>query len=754
MTSSMKTISDTSRDRCATLERYLYLLHPHKSFFIVPELLQIFFCVDISLYRIAIDWLKPAFGWSKAASIVHSSVQEMSCPLSFTVADDDRQCISAVSYESATNTALSADSISAVVPEIIRVPFTSSNGSVEGMVRAVIYVGDLLKLRSSSSIIWEVFEINPLSKVVILAVHKRSELRNRQFITKQSTSAKGSIPRDGKFHIVEKRNFVAAELMGAVVWREEVTAENIHCSKIADADTVDDSGPVVSSDSCVGFQMPTSPWELVLERMKSLVRKHVLLYGEAKMNDSQSKQLLLEEELNCRGNSTNNVAPYSKRGRLTRVDTATSALISGFENKSRDKRIGRDKIAEHRPSMTDDDAPAALRGLNKENTFQAQMWLTKEKDLLRARLLLLTADPFSCCLASCRDYWILTCRALKAICRGDEDLLNNFYSWTYSAGLEGEIRAKDCGNIWRSLRPLTTADLPCVAQARVYIRASLSAKNMDESVQEEQLTSGRDIGSPSWQSIDASCRGDPQLKSLIDSAGAVLKGRSLFFLSSINDGSITNIAHLPDGHIIVPAAMYEVGESTSAGEDIKSYDQNERGVASPSTALLKTGEVVAKISPGDVLLLPSFQSCSPNCGRTPEHNSQQFVDFSYSRERKSTWHRVIAIDLLYARLRVSPCPPPPDCWNRHVTLPSVWAPISCLWAVSVCQLMPLMSPQSCLHVQYIVYLTPIPSISASFAALASLPRKDKKLSSASRITTLVENIKKVKLKKPRSKVPP
>ena len=734
MTSKKKKLSDLSRDQCATLERYLYLLHPHKSFSIVPEVLQIFFCVDVCLYKIIVDWLKPAFGWSKATSIVHSSLRLMSCPLKFSVEKDMKPCISIASGVRVIDKISSSDSISGNEEEIICVPFASPNGSVEGMIAATIYEGDLLKLRCSSSIIWEVSEINPAASFVILAVYKRSEIRDRECVT---------------VHIAEKRRFIAAELMGAVVWRERLPANDANYSESVDEDSAENSEPVAASESCI-FQMPTTPWKHVLQHMKSLVSDHIILHGEAAGGVPFSTQGSSEGGLSRRNVNVDDAVPYSQRGRLRGADVKFSDLISGTNDKPH-KGTSAPYISEKITSIRIDNDAAAISGLSKENTSQAQIWLDGEKNMVQARLLLLTADPFSCCLASCRDRWILTCRALKAICRGDENLLKDFYNWTYSSGLEGEQRAKDCKNVWRALRPLTTADLPCVVRARVHIRSIFHAQHVDGGVKEEQVIGGRERSSLSLRSIEAFCGSDPQLKSLFDSTASILRDRCLYFLSSMNNGLCSNASKFPDDHMVVPAAMYEARESAISDIDFRCSNQQYGGTS--SAAFIEVGEVVAKISPGDVLLLPSFQSYAPTCGRIPENKGQQSAPISTDKERKCTWHRVIAIDLLYARLRVSPCPPPPDCWNRHVTLPSVWAPISCLWAVSVCQLMPPRSPQSCLPIQYIIFVTPIPSIPASFAALASLPRKDEILSSARRIDTLIESVKKVKFKKKRIKVP-
>jgi hypothetical protein len=87
----------------------------------------------------------------------------------------------------------------------------------------------------------------------------------------------------------------------------------------------------------------------------------------------------------------------------------------------------------------------------------------------------------------------------------------------------------------------------------------------------------------------------------------------------------------------------------------------------------------------------------------------------------------VAIDLFYARLKVSACPPPPQCWLPHASLPAEWLPVSALWATPVCRLLPpdINEGYATVHgpiaERYYVYITPIPSIQASLAVLQALP---------------------------------
>ena len=738
MTATVKSMEDLSRNRCVTLERYLYRMHPSKSSSLLSDILQIFFRVDVALYRIVIDWLKGAYGWSKASAMVLSAVREISCPLLLSMSDDGRPCVAC-----STNVVKHHNG-DIVTADTIQVPFTSTNGASSGTVAATIFEGDLVKLRCQSSIIWQVYEINLSLHKIILRVHKRRLMIDRDKCFERCASAKGNARRAKAVPTDEKREFVVAELMGAIVWRggfvNSINSRAPNCMDDGDMITYDGSGSDVIdpakneiSSLCV-FQMPITPWELVLASMKSLVSGQERLHGsntETESGPSSVKMSPSGAVPEHKKNRPDDVIPYSE-SRKTKKEEYSAPM------------------------------PSTDCGLDSRGHAQAQQWLTKEKNIVRARRLLLSADPFSCCLASCKDRWMLTCRALRAVSGGDESLLEDFYNWTSTAGEEGMVRAKDCKSAWRSLRPLTTADLPCVIKARVYAKVCLHARN-SEMIQSQVSMEGG-ANSISLRSIEVNCITDPTLKSFIKSATSVLSGRSLFFLSSVNDAMTTVYTKCPPGSMLVPAVVYESKQRLNSSDEVNfgmngnvdnDDDEKEKymppNTAADGTKLLNTGKIVASISPGDVVLLPSFDTSSA------KHQSRvhQQEATSSSSGRRSTWHRVIAIDLLNARIRVSPCPPPPDCWCPHVTLPSIWAPISSLWAVPVCQLLPPNSPEYDHHVRYIMYVTPILSLAASFSALASLPRKQKEktIVNTDLLRSEKKEIKKTKQKKRNSDIP-
>jgi hypothetical protein len=89
------------------------------------------------------------------------------------------------------------------------------------------------------------------------------------------------------------------------------------------------------------------------------------------------------------------------------------------------------ELNQHPPNL-----PSTHR-ITIQDQAQAKMWLTCKQNLFDARRFLWRSDPFSCCLDGQRDRWLLICRALRALSRGNEDLLGDFYRWTYSGGDEG-----------------------------------------------------------------------------------------------------------------------------------------------------------------------------------------------------------------------------------------------------------------------------------------------------------------------------
>ena len=281
---------------------------------------------------------------------------------------------------------------------------------------------------------------------------------------------------------------------------------------------------------------------------------------------------------------------------------------------------------------------------------------------------------------------------------------------------------------------------------------------------------------------------------LMDAAQQALQGRSLYFLSHLsNDNDDDDHGNdidtqqgqgqglglgqgntLPQGVLLVPAAVYEFDPSPGKGQGLERGGKTTTGRRLDRERLIGTAEVVASIMPGDVLLLPAFGGRTEAGGGggcdVDERTSHTDGEHPYEQQpdggeavgdvgdaNVKTWHRVVSVDLFYARLKVSSCPPPPHCWLPHASLPSSWAPISALWTSPVCRLLPPTSgdmgtpitafPSSSSSSsssgktssterqtqegleRYCVYLTPIPSIHAALGALQSLPSLSSHVSS-------------------------
>tara|TARA_B110000091_G_C13385271_1_gene297821 strand:- start:112 stop:543 length:432 start_codon:yes stop_codon:yes gene_type:complete len=101
---------------------------------------------------------------------------------------------------------------------------------------------------------------------------------------------------------------------------------------------------------------------------------------------------------------------------------------------------------------------------------QAQIteYVARWEQQVRARKLLNKIDPYICLQ---RPQWLLLCKILRCISRGDDALLSDFVEWTKKAGRDGEKRAKDCRSAWASVRVRTTCDLLPLVAARGYLKA-------------------------------------------------------------------------------------------------------------------------------------------------------------------------------------------------------------------------------------------------------------------------------------------
>ena len=706
-------MSGLIRDRSAILLQHLHCLNPSDNYHILVEVLQLFACVDVTLSSKVADWLRPAFGWSVSKSMVESAMDRMISPLQFIICDDERPALACVPITSDTVSGMIENDEQVPDSEtinVVQVPFTSPDGTDGGQIIAALHEGDLVKLRCLSSIVWQVFALRPSEGKIILSVHTRTD--NYGHKNQMRKKLRESVQ-------LETKKFRPSDFLGAMVWKELSTTSDGDGSESSAEDAIEhksvkeyEGEDIEDKYTSCFFQMPAPQWKHVLKRMISIVDSCNHLNEEKEKEKEKKKDcssaVNRNRSITSSNMSQNPILDISSRRSISIFSTESKAFLRREES-----------------------APLLQNLVSDGYHSQVHEWVTRAQDIQRGRRLLWVSDPFSCCLASCRERWILICRALKSICRGDEDILNDFYRWTHSAGIEGRMRAKDCHAVWTSLRPLSTSDLPCVVQARVYARACLNSRYAEEEIQESEENKRFeeiDMTSLPFKNIEAACRINPTVQNFIESARTVLSDRSLYFLSSVHDPG-SPAPQYPPGSLLVPAVVYKTvlaSHQISLGGDDDMNKSN--GVdLDPKKSRGRTQhvclmDVVASISPGDVILLPIVNQYKYPESWTINASDTKHSDHETRTGRNSTWHRVVAVDILYARLRVSPCPPPPDCWVRHVTLSSVWAPVSCLWAVPVCQILPITNPEHAGNViRYRIYVTPIPSIKASFAALASIP---------------------------------
>jgi hypothetical protein len=450
------TMNDLLRNLSSTLLRYLHKLDPFDNLNVLSQLVELFFSVDVTLYRALVDWLVPAFGWSRSEAIVQSTIREGQCPFVITIDSDGRNCVSCLSLRESPESASTSD--------ILDVPYMSADGEILGNIKASIYEGDLVKLRCKSNVTWLVYEIKPRQKKILLTVHKRavsSDSKARQSRSVNEIEGKRGEERvedSVRDVIVERRDVCPLELLGAIVWREkikkkkvgrsgggkdydadgcdvgassfdsfnghntEIDADNENCDYDAENYAISNymdsnahsATPYHLNGECYVFQMPATPSDIVLTCMKDLVRSQTLIHLDAikktktglglrtekpsvllSNRTSQTKTprgLNTQNSLNLGNNRINN---YSMNGELKE-----SRPNGGLTHKDRGK-----------------ESPAFSYSMLNEYQAQASVWLTRESDLQTARHLLWGSDPLCCCLASDRTRWLLTCRALRVICR-------------------------------------------------------------------------------------------------------------------------------------------------------------------------------------------------------------------------------------------------------------------------------------------------------------------------------------------------
>lgn len=476
---------------------------PHEIADTIRVLLELFLSLDVTLHKIVIDWLQPVYGWSISESIVQLAQREIYSPLDFSY-HNGRICIAVFRRAESTGADDSENSES----EKISVPYVSLNGDAKGFTTATIIEGDLVKLRCRSAITWLVFEICPNQNKVVLAVYKRDTLNG---IRPEATCNTHFAGKNGKVQklkenaIIEKRSFTLSAFTGAIVWREELAAleGSIHdCDDHSTAyDEPSTSGQSqsqihASTSECCVFQMPVTSSAFILHQLKVMVSRHDNFYKNCEYEQrstssckipttKSSKEVphVASSRASLGKEDRSNIAGVANLYHVFLEATKPSVLLlqrmkvmvtelvqlplkvqNGSLNapgkyRSGDRFIYNKEVKRSTSPKRLNGCPPDLvidRRITVQEQAQAKMWITRKQELFDARRFLWRSDPFSCCLDSQRDRWLLTCRALRALSQGDEDLLGDFYRWTKSAGEEGGLRAKDCRKAWYSLRCLTT----------------------------------------------------------------------------------------------------------------------------------------------------------------------------------------------------------------------------------------------------------------------------------------------------------
>jgi hypothetical protein len=446
--------------------------HPHEVAGKIKGLLELFLSLDVTLYNIVIDWLQPLYGWSISESIVQSAMREIACPLEFSVYNG-KSCLA--SFVQSRETSDEDESVNSE-SEFASVPYTSLDDELEGFTAATIIEGDLVKLLCRSAITWVVYEIRPEQKMMILAVHKREIFDGSELKTRND--------------IVEKRTFPASAFIGSIVWREELVALESNDDDCDDQSTTYDESSISSQGSsqiytrtteCHVFQMPVISSAVVLQQMRVMIKEQNNLRNNDEYEQKPAFKRLISSNkspsevpqissLIFLKPTTPSVLMLERLKAIVRemAQLPQKNLSKGFPCEKKvaklmhPKKLLSSELHQHTKKPLSSEVhqcpgnPTFNHRITIQDQAQAKTWLTRKKDLFDARRFLWRSDPFSCCLDSQRDRWLLTCRALRAISRGDEDLLGDFYRWTYSAGDEGIIRAKDCRKAWYSLRCLTT----------------------------------------------------------------------------------------------------------------------------------------------------------------------------------------------------------------------------------------------------------------------------------------------------------
>lgn len=696
------------------LLRYLQRIDPRMHGYVMYDLLIIFFTVDVMLHPRIIDWLKSSYGLESARKIVNHALKSWkSLPLHFEMTKSHGTVVSCRSGSSKDPVIEGMEDDSdedekededgeAFIEEIEAI---TEDGLVDGYVLSQIREGDLVQLNSHSPLWWTVFEMRPRKRSVMLSRHR---------IT-QGPAVPSS--GDGDLDVVEENKEEGEEEETGAHTRK-FTKRTITEYKEVRIDAL--FGALVKREGILSARTIES-----LERENNCNFDHNLMtyaqfedynaiLNDAKANKPKSKAALKKEKAEASGGDSSS----GKKGDKEKKEFEDRRVVVIFKMPlpsvpaavDRMKRFTKEYPA---PPETDANHAALTGSDNKkvaaahdammkdpvwhmQHQAQIKVWVSRWEENLRARQLLGDIDPYLCLH---RDKWLLICKVLRVISRGGEALLPDFVQWTKKAGSDGLKRSRDAHSAWASVRPVTTCDLQPLATARAYLRQRGAGHKKGYYDAEGKLRP---------EAMDS----DPQARVVLDAAALHMSHRVLTFFdqSLVAAKPGREVEEDIDGMAaIVASALYEYAlkpPNIMSGEALPLHHIG---------TYLEERPVSAFIGVNDCLLVRE-----PLTGQTQVNNNSQ------------VWVLVLAVDLLFARLRVVQCDPqvpPPYCWSPEAHAPLVnsapcWISIAKLWDVTVCRQMPPMNPDEVSKGLYTIFITPMPSQHEALAVLGHLSDVD------------------------------
>ena len=677
------------RQRCTfSLLFYLNKLNPRYYAELIPDLLVLFHACDVTLFRTRVaDWLKPVYGWEASCSIVKSAIRNWkSLPLHFEMSQSYGWTIACRSGSSrgdlgdmmSRKTDDDDDEPIFVQPEnfVEEVRAVTEDGEVEGVVLAVLREGDRVLLNSHSSNWWTVHEMRPAKGVALLVQEK-----HKPMLLKPALADARELESN-------------AELDASDV--QETHDVTFPKSGHFDTRTLKEYKEV-RIESFIGAMVRREGF-LSAKTYEGLEREAEVDFNAALMSFSQYEQYLAEKPPPRKFKSAG--PPFVDKSVVLLFRIPCPSLEDVVQHV---RALAAEYAVPDEEAPIGTDAPTAAGSAedpvwHMQHQAQVREHVLRWEQQRRARSILQQVDPFLCLH---RKQWLHLCRLLRSVSYGSDALLHDFMAWTKQAGQEGVKRATDCRAAWASARVVTSSDLPALATARGYLKARGAGRK-------QVFFDANGHLRPEATAVD------PLARSVLDAAESCVTGRVLsFFGQSVLsptdlDAAVTDV----DGHtLIVPAGVYHHDRllDVSEMEQDNELDRRVHKIGS----LLQTKTMPCYIAVNDVIRLQE------PIGGMEEVSSQN---------NGLTWVQVLALDLLFARLKVvKTSAPPPHCWlpsHQHAMLTnaSCWVPVSKLWDVSVARALPPSCPDTAplKQCEYVVFVTPLPAADEALALLAQL----------------------------------